>query len=218
MPSQQCVYLIDDDPAIHDGLDALFGSVGLDVRSFSSAQEFLDFAHPGLCGCMIIDLRMPGMSGLELLATLRERQVALPAILLTGYADVPTAIRAMKDGAFDLIEKPFSGQTLLDCVWRAIEFDRQRRYERDQTHLLRERFSKLSQREWQVLDLVVAGCITKEIAARLDLSPKTVENHRARIMDKTRAGGVADLVRMYYTVRGDLKPPVEPLSHPASVA
>ncbi len=190
------VFVVDDDPAMRDSLRWLIESTGLQVETFGDAQTFLARIRPDLPGCLVLDVRMPGMSGLDLQAELTRRGIGLPTIVVTGHAEVPMAVRAVKAGAIDFIEKPFSDQLLLDRVRQGIEMDRQERDGRARRAEILRRMSLLTQREREVLDLVVVGKANKEIAAALHLSPKTVEVHRAHVMEKMQASSVAELVRL----------------------
>jgi FixJ family two-component response regulator len=190
------VFVVDDDPAMRDSLRWLIESTGLQVETFADAQTFLARIRPDLPGCLVLDVRMPGMSGLDLQAELTRRGIGLPTIVVTGHAEVPMAVRAVKAGAIDFIEKPFSDQLLLDRVRQGIEMDRQERDGRARRAEILRRMSLLTQREREVLDLVVVGKANKEIAAALHLSPKTVEVHRAHVMEKMQASSVAELVRL----------------------
>jgi FixJ family two-component response regulator len=190
------VFVVDDDPAMRDSLRWLIESTGLQVETFGDAQTFLARIRPELPGCLVLDVRMPGMSGLDLQAELTRRGVGLPTIVVTGHAEVPMAVRAVKAGAIDFIEKPFSDQLLLDRVRQGIEMDRRERDGRARRAEILRRMSLLTQREREVLDLVVVGKANKEIAAALHLSPKTVEVHRAHVMEKMQASSVAELVRL----------------------
>jgi FixJ family two-component response regulator len=190
------VFVVDDDPAMRDSLRWLIESTGLTVETFADAQTFLARIRPEVPGCLVLDVRMPGMSGLDLQAELARRGVGLPTIVVTGHAEVAMAVRAVKAGAIDFIEKPFSDQLLLDRVRQGIEMDRRERDGRARRADVLRRMSLLTQREREVLDLVVAGRANKEIAATLRLSPKTVEVHRAHVMEKMQASSVAELVRL----------------------
>ncbi len=195
------VFVVDDDQAVRDSLQWLIQSVGLRVETFSDALTFLDQADPSRPGCVVLDVRLPGISGLEVQEQLAERGLDWPIIVITGHGDVPMAVRAMKSGALDFIEKPFSDQVLLDQVQRAIELDTRRRSERAETDGITQRINTLTPREREVLDLVVAGKVTKQIARELNLADKTVEAHRARVMEKMRAESIAHLVRLALTAR-----------------
>jgi len=190
------VFVIDDDPAIRESLRWLIESVGLNVKVFATAPEFLESYLPGPPSCLVLDIRMPGMSGLDLQAELAARDIRVPVIIITGHAEVPVAVRAMKAGAFDFIEKPFSDQLLLDRISRAIEFDTQVRHGRSVQADVASRLAQLTPRERQVMELVIVGKANKVIASELGLSPKTVEVHRAHVMKKMQADSLADLVRL----------------------
>lgn len=196
MESGATVFVIDDDPAIRESLRWLIESVGLNVKVFATAPEFLESYVPGPPSCLVLDIRMPGMSGLDLQAELAAREIRVPVIIITGHAEVPVAVRAMKAGAFDFIEKPFSDQLLLDRIARAIEFDTQARRGRSAQADVASRLAQLTPRERQVMELVIAGKANKVIASELGLSPKTVEVHRAHVMKKMQADSLADLVRL----------------------
>jgi len=190
------VFVVDDDPAMRESLAFLVGSVGLHVESFADARDFLaryDAARPG---CLVLDVRMPGMSGLELQERLAERKIDLPIIMITGFGDVPMAVRALKLGAVDFIEKPFTDQEILDRIHEAIEEDRRRRGDRADREELDRRMNRLTVRERQVMDCVLAGKANKVIALELDLSPKTIEVHRARMMDKMQVNSLAELLQL----------------------
>jgi two-component system response regulator FixJ len=194
--AESIVFVVDDDQALRDSLSWLLESVRLPARTFTSAQEFLQFYDRNQPGCLVLDVRMPGMSGLELLDRLVAEEAPIPVILLTAHADVPMAVRALKTGAVDFLTKPFNSQELLDRIQVALENDRRGRRNRAQIAGFTERFDTLTPREREVMTLVVGGCSNKEIAARLGVSAKTVEAHRNKVMEKTQAGSVADLVRM----------------------
>ncbi|RIK64777.1 MAG: DNA-binding response regulator [Planctomycetota bacterium] len=190
------VFVIDDDAAVRDSLKYLIESVGHRVRTFASANEFLDACTTEHAGCILADVRMPGMSGLELQERLVARAILMPTIIITGHGDVAMAVRAMKAGALDFIEKPFSDQVLLDQIHVALERDTREREKRDRQRRIQDRFSLLSPRERTVMDKVVAGKSNKTIAAELGLSQKTVEVHRAHVMAKVKADSLAQLVHM----------------------
>ncbi len=196
MATEATVFVVDDDAAMRESLRFLVESVGLDVETFERAEDFLARYDPELPGCLILDVRMPEVSGLELQERLAEYGSGLPIIMVTGYGDVPMAVRAMRNGAVDFIEKPFSDQHLIDRVQEAIARDRLRRTERKGRESVARRVSTLSAREREVLDLVVTGKANKVIAHELGLSPKTVEVHRARLMKKLNVSSVAELVKL----------------------
>lgn len=190
------VFVIDDDEAIRDSLRLLLKSVGLPVRTCASAQEFLPAYDPRQPGCLVVDIRMPGMSGLELQQQLNLQGATIPLIFITGHGDIPMAVEAMQHGAFDFLQKPFRDQDLLDRVQRALERDRTMRTQLKATDQIRERLESLTPREREVLDLVTAGKPNKVMAGDLGVSQRTVEIHRARVMEKMQAGSLAHLVRM----------------------
>ena len=192
---------MDDDPAVRDAVRQVVLSVGLSVETYSTSQEFLDKYDPSRPGCLVLDVRMPGRSGLDLQRELSQRGVALPIIIITGYADVYLAVRALKAGAVDFIEKPFSSQVLLERIEEAIEKDRQARKENAKRAEFTARLESLTPRERQVMDLVVDGQPNKAIAAELGLSLKTVEGHRAHVMEKMKVGSLAELVRLSVTAQ-----------------
>ena len=197
------VFVVDDDPAMRDALRWLIESVGLAVSSHPTAQHFLDSYESGQPGCVLLDVRMPGMSGLELQQELAVRNLGLPVIIVTAYADVPMAVRALRRGAIDFIEKPFSHQLVLDRIRQAIESDRRRRREEAQRVQLAARTALLTRREREVMELVVAGKANKQIAWELGLSAKTIEAHRSHVMEKMGVDSVADLVRLALLARSD---------------
>ncbi|MFP6610110.1 MAG: response regulator transcription factor [Deltaproteobacteria bacterium] len=196
MATEATVFVVDDDTAMRESLRFLVESVGLDVETFERAEDFLERYDAERPGCLILDVRMPEVSGLELQERLAEYGSGLPIIMVTGYGDVPMAVRAMRNGAVDFIEKPFSDQHLIDRVQEAIARDRLRRTERKGRESVARRVSTLSAREREVLDLVVTGKANKVIAHELGLSPKTVEAHRARLMKKLNVSSVAELVQL----------------------
>lgn len=200
-PHSPTVFIVDDDDAVRDSLSWLMRSVGLSVEAMGSAQAFLDGYDPARPGCLVLDIRMPGMSGLDLQEKLRESDIRLPVIFISGHADVPMAVRALKAGAFDFIEKPFNDQTLLDCVQRAIEHDLAKRRQLAEREDIVGRLAQLTPREREVLELVVQGAPNKVISRELGVSLKTVEAHRARVMDKLKAGSATELVRLVLIAR-----------------
>ena len=189
------VFVVDDDPSMRRSLESLLRSVGHEVRLFSSAQEFMQAARPDAPGCLVLDVRLPGMSGLTFQQELTKAGVALPVIFITGHGDVPMTVRAMKAGAVEFLTKPFDDQVLLDAIHAAIERDRARRREAARLAALQARYKELTERERQVMRLVVAGRVNKEIAAELGLSVVTVKVHRGQVMRKMLARSVAELVR-----------------------
>jgi two-component system, LuxR family, response regulator FixJ len=199
-PAQQTVFIVDDEAAIRKSLQLLIEMLGVSVRTFPSAARYLDAYQPGDAGCLILDLRMPGMNGLDLQQELIRRGFDMPLIVLTGFGDVPAVIRALKSGAFEFLEKPVDDDVLLDHVRRALAWDAQQRRQRSEHDTVRERIERLTLREREVLGLVVEGLSSKEIGHRLRVSCKTVEAHRARIMKKMETESVVDLVRVVVAV------------------
>ncbi|MCI0620082.1 MAG: response regulator transcription factor [Acidobacteria bacterium] len=190
------VFVVDDDPAVRDSLRWLIESVGLPVETFNSARNFLDRYDPNRPGCLVLDIRMPGMSGADLQEQLASRALRIPIIIITGHADLPMAVRTLKNGALDFIEKPFSDQVLLNRIQQAIQLDLGIRDEKAEQAEIAARVSSLTPREREVMNKVIAGKPNKVIADELSLSQKTVEVHRANLMKKMRAESLADLVRM----------------------
>ena len=195
-PEQPTVFVVDDDPGIRDSVTWLFQSVGLPVETYGSAQTFLDTYVPSRPGCLILDVRLPGMGGLDLLEALRRRGATLPVIVVTAFGEVHSAVRAMKGGAIDVMEKPTRDQVLLDRVQQALELDRRTRATLASRAEAAARYARLSKRELEVLALIIAGKANKVIATELKLSPKTVEAHRAAIMRKLGVHSTAELVRI----------------------
>lgn len=196
MAGTPTVFVVDDDSQIRRSLVRLVESIGLPAEGFATAEEFLDTFDPERPGCVLADVRMPGLSGLDLLDALTERGSSLPVIILTGHGEVPSAVRAMKEGAFDFIEKPFSPQIVVDRLHEALSVNETRRREAEERGDVRRKLGKLTPRERQVLDLVVAGKPNRVVAVELGISDKTVEFHRSRIMTKLGAGSLAELVRL----------------------
>lgn len=196
-------FIVDDDEAVRDSLRFLMLSIGIEVETFGSAQAFLDGYDTERPGCLVLDIRMPGISGLELQEQLPQNGIHLPVIIISGHGDVPMAVRALKAGAFDFIEKPFNDQVLLDCVQRAIEQDLAHRRERAVQEDIAARLELLTPREREVMGLVVSGAPNKVISAQLGVSLKTVEAHRARVMEKLKAKSVSELVRMSLVGKGE---------------
>ena len=190
------VYIVDDDAAVRGALLMLLKSVGLRGTSCASAQEFLSSYHEDQPGCLVLDVRMPGLSGLELQQQLNLRGATLPVLFMTGHADVPMAVEAMQAGAFDFLQKPFRDQDLLDRIQRALQHDSQLRAEQQQSQQLQERYATLTPREVQVMKLMTDGRPNKLMAVDLDLSQRTIEIHRAHVMEKMQARSLAQLVRM----------------------
>ena len=190
------VFVVDDDPLIRDGLRSLIKSVGLHVETFGSSREFMQRRPSDAPGCLVLDVRLPGLSGLDLQRELNESNFQIPIIFMTGHGDIPMSVRAMKNGAQEFLTKPVRGQDLLDAVQQAIARDRAARRERAKMADLRTRFDSLTPRESEVLDLIVAGLLNKQIAGELNIEEVTIKTHRAHIMQKTHAESLAHLVRM----------------------
>ncbi len=190
------VFIVDDDEAVRNSLRLLVKSVGLTATALASAQEFLASYDPLQPGCLVLDVRMPGMSGLELQQRLNLRGAVIPVIFITGHGDVPMAVEAMQQGAFDFLQKPFRDQDLMDRIQRALEKDRANRAELGERSHIREQHETLTPREREVLAMVASGKANKAMAADLGLSQRTIEIHRARVMEKMGASSLAQLVRM----------------------
>jgi FixJ family two-component response regulator len=190
------VFVVDDDAAVRDAVQRLITSVGMRVQTFGSTREFLTSKGPDAPACLVLDVRLPDASGLELQRDLAEANVQIPIIFITGHADVPMTVRAMKAGAVEFLTKPFRGQELLDAIQQAIARDRVAWNERAQMAELRSRYESLTAREKEVLKLVASGLLNKQIGAELGTSELTIKTHRGRVMEKMRAESLADLVRM----------------------
>ena len=196
----QTVFVVDDDDAVRNSLRMLLKSAGVHAEASASAQEFLSTYEVTQPGCLVLDVRMPGMSGLEMQHELNLRGATIPVIFITGHGDIPMAVEAMQHGAFDFLQKPFRDQELLDRVQRALVRDADYRTRLCQTDRIRERLASLSPREREVLDLVTQGKANKMVAGDLGVSQRTVEIHRAHVMQKMEAGSLAELVRMMMAV------------------
>jgi FixJ family two-component response regulator len=195
-PTDATVFIVDDDSAVRRSLERLVRTVGLGVVTFQSAQEFLEHGPPDGPACLILDVRMPGLSGLDLQTKLAEAGFSVPIIFMTGHGTIPMSVRAMKAGAVDFLQKPFDEQELLDAVNQALERDRATRKMEAQRLQARRRMETLTPREMEVFELVVRGLLNKQIAAELGAAEKTIKVHRARVMQKMEADSLADLVRM----------------------
>jgi FixJ family two-component response regulator len=199
------VFVVDDDPSVRKALGRLLRSAGLRAEAFASAQDFLAQERPDAPGCLVLDVQMPGLSGLELQRTLDEENVRLPIVFITGHGDIPMSVRAMKAGAADFLPKPFDDQNLLDAVRQAVAKDTEARRQRADLSVLQERVESLTHREREVLGLVVSGMLNKQIGHRLGVTEKTVKVHRGQVMRKMQAGSLAELVRMAQKL--DIKSP-----------
>jgi len=196
MGSTQIVYIVDDDPAMRESMTLMLEVAGFTVRGFASAREFLAYYSDGVSGCLVLDQRMPEMTGLDLQRELRQRDGLLPIIFLSGYGDIPTTVRAVKGGAVDFLEKPVAKETLIARIEQAFATDRQQRALAAEEQAVRKRYADLTRREREVFHLATRGLANKEIARTLDISPRTVENHRARVMEKMEAENIATLCNM----------------------
>jgi len=190
------VYVVDDDPSVRAGLSRLLQSMGLTVKTFASAREFLEQTVSEEPGCLIVDLRMPAMNGLELQEQLMTRNLNLPVIFLTGYGTVPASVRAMKRGAVDFLEKPVDDQVLLDAIYQALEKDRGNRHDQAEVKSIQDRLKSLTPREYEVFTLITTGLLNKQVAYELGTAEKTIKVHRARIMEKMHCESLAQLVRI----------------------
>jgi FixJ family two-component response regulator len=207
---ESIVYVIDDDRLMRGALSTLFRSVELGVKTFSSATEFLQHALPAVPSCLILDIRMPRLSGLDLQAELGRLGINMPVIFITGYGDIPMSVRAMKAGAVDFLTKPFRDQEMVDAVTAALQRDRKRRSEEESHSDVQARFASLTQRERQIMGLVTGGLMNKQVAARIGISERTVKIHRGNLMRKMQAKSLAELVVMAQIVgiRGQENPSV----------
>jgi FixJ family two-component response regulator len=190
------VFVVDDDPLIRDGLRSLIKSVGLHVETFGSSREFMQRRPSDAPGCLVLDVRLPGLSGLDLQRELKESNIHIPIIFMTGHGDIPMSVRAMKNGALEFLTKPVRSQDLLDAVQGALARDLAARRERAELVDIRTRFDSLTPREREVLHLIVAGLLNKQIAGQLNIGEVTIKTHRTHIMQKTQAESLAHLVRM----------------------
>lgn len=199
--SKPTVFIVDDEEAVRDSLQWLLESSGLTVALFDSAEAFLSSYQPDQPGCLVVDVRMPGMSGLELQEQLAEQHYAIPVIFITGHGDVPMAVQAVKHGAVDFLEKPFNDKALLQIIQRCLEQDRQNRERKQLSDNTSNRLASLTPREREVMQLVVAGKLNKLIADQLNISIKTVEAHRAKVMEKAGVSSLAELVQLVMSSR-----------------
>jgi FixJ family two-component response regulator len=190
------VFVVDDDPSVRETLADLIASVGLSVLAFRSAREFLGSRRPDAPACLVLDVRLPGLSGLELQRELLRIEAPIPIIFITGHGDIPMTVRAMKEGAVEFLAKPFRDQDLLDAIQHALEIDRVARQERTIVAEVRRCYESLTKREREVMELIVSGLLNKQIAAQLGSSETTVKMHRGQIMHKMKAQSVVELARL----------------------
>jgi FixJ family two-component response regulator len=195
-PDEPCIYIVDDDQSVRDALSSLFRSVGYRVALFGSTQAFIEAPRTDGNSCLVLDIRLPGVSGLDLQTHLNREQIPIPVIFMTGHGDIPMSVRAMKAGAIDFLAKPFRDQDMLDAVANALEADRKRRLSDDSMSTIRTAYETLTSREREIMAFVTAGLMNKQVAGNLGLSEITVKIHRASVMKKMGCQSLADLVRM----------------------
>jgi FixJ family two-component response regulator len=211
MSAQDCmVFVVDDDPLVRDSLEDLLNSAGFAVRTFGSATDFIRSERPDVSACLILDVELPDLSGLDLQTELLKSGIAMPIVFLTGHGDIPMSVRAMKAGAVEFLTKPFRQELLFGAVREALALDGEARKHRSETLELRERLGTLTPRERQVLALVVTGLLNKQIAGELGTTDLTVKAHRGRVMRKMGAGSLADLVRMTEKLKISSEPDIRP--------
>jgi len=194
--SNSTVFVVDDDPSVRKSLRRLITAAGWTVETFASADEFLEGTPPHRPSCLVLDVRLPGLNGLDLQERLAQSKSEMPIIFITGHGDIPMSVRAMQAGAIDFLPKPFEDTALLDAIARGIEHDRTHRGEQQRLKTIRARVQSLTPREHEVFDLVVTGLLNKQVADQLDISEKTAKVHRARVMQKMRAESIAELVKL----------------------
>ncbi len=196
MNNESIVFVVDDDRSVREGLVDLLGSVGMQVKAFATAQEFLQHKRPDVPACLVLDVRLPGASGLDLQRELAQSGDGLPIIFITGHGDVPMSVRAMKEGAVEFLTKPFREQDLLDAVQQALKADATAREQRARAADVRRRYESLTSREREVMKFVISGLLNKQIAGELGPSEVTVKMHRGQVMHKMKADSIVDLLRM----------------------
>jgi two-component system, LuxR family, response regulator FixJ len=199
--SEQHVFIVDDDPGVRKAVSFVIASAGFSVKSFASADAFLDAYDDSLRGCIVLDVKMPGLTGPELQKILIDRRITLPIVFLTGHGDIPTSVKAMRAGAVDFVEKPFDKDQLLDSIRCAMKKEVRDRHKSTRRAAIMERRDLLTNRELQVMELLVLGKQTKNIARELGISPKTVDNHRTNVLEKMQADSVVELVSMIHAAR-----------------
>ena len=204
MDLQPCVHIIEDDDAVRDSLQMMLESIGRKTKAFANADSFLSIYNQEMAGCIVLDIRMPGINGMELQRKLNELNSILPIIFVTGHGDVPMAVEAMQQGAIDFVQKPYREQELLDKIATAMALDEENRASLQQRQVIMQRMNELTPRERDVMQLMVEGKANKVIAIDLDISQRTVEIHRARVMEKLSANSLAHLVRMFMAVEEQL--------------